>query len=1306
MKSFRSILILVAVLIIAWNLPSQAQTPEQLYQRGLMKEEGEGKLQDAINLYDQIADNSSADPSIRAKALLHIGMCYERMGTQEAVEAYQRLVNNFPTQENEVAIARERLKRLMPIAETIPKSPPIPKFTKIQIPTELSWSVRLSPDGKDLALVSEEKLWIMPLSSNIGPEFPGKPVHLDTDGIDLEWTGLSWSGDGKWIVFNEIPLEDRPENEKLNQSIFIVPATGGQPRKIIENYRDFSEKNYRISISPDGKKLAYSSVENNEQHIYTTQIDGGPQNQLVDIQAREPAFSPDGKWIAYVEDKALGYAGGNLYIVSATGGTPKLVAKSNKASSPIWSPDGSIIAFIDEESGNQIKFVRVQDDGNISGKVTSINVPEGIEKVMVLAGWAPDNKIGALLTTKQELSLYTLPAKGGQATKVLHDRLAIQPRWSPDGDQIIFITTKSGTLEEAPNFELASVPSKGGSGKLFTIKQDHDFVHLYPPQGGNRFSPDGKSIVFSGWTESDTAIGFMQPAARIWRLSADGHTVEKLTTEKGSFLDESPSWSPDGKKIAFIRYNVPESTGTSWKLARSSIYIINSTGGEPELLVSEEEKSILLSVWSPDGKMIAYLSREGEDKYNLNVINVDDGVVRVLCEIPKFISTLDPCWSPDSRQIAYNDGKVIRIVNLSDGTIEDIETNLKDEVNIIYYLDWSPDGEQFVFGGAIQGEDEFWFLENFLPLKSLQQKPEIMATEEPEGIRIKQVWETPHLVDLGTVSYDGLFRSCVDWKGSGDLAIHNLISGEIRPLTHKATMGDTTSFVLNTAISKNGKQIVSTWWKPYNTTDLMLFDVENSTSELLYSQEGEEVYPASWLSDDEIIAIRTIPDQRTMQIVSINIPNKTLHVKKSFKKIQNIQLACSPDEKYIAYHFSNDADKENLDIHLLLADGESDIPLITHPANDRVFGWVPGRKEFLFLSDRSGAWDLWAVTLDETKLAGPAKRIYADIGEVAPMGFTQNGNCYFGFVRRNFYTSIAPLNTETGEIILGAGKSMKGSNYGVTWSPDGQYLAYAQFEDGISFIIRDLKTGREHQPLNKRFAPLGHRWSLDGNSILFVGFDENQLQTKGYKGEIFLLDRETGQTEEILQLSDYEYNVPQDDAFPLSGLEWPPDGKSIYYLFFKDRLVHHDLETGMDKILYKHTDFTRDVLDLSPDGTNLLFGLEYPGDKKSRLFTMPAEGGEEKEVCTVQEAGKFNTAFWSPDGTYIYFVELLESKNTSLWRVPSKGGNPEKVWSSENRVDIFDIHPDGNQISFSIRERKTEVRAVENLGAELSKVFK
>jgi Tol biopolymer transport system component len=119
----------------------------------------------------------------------------------------------------------------------------------------------------------------MPLSGNLGPEFPGTPVQLNTEGIKVDWTGLSWSGDGKWIAFNDIPTKGSLEQEKDNQSIFIVPSNGGKPKKVIENYRYVRTVNYKISLSPDGSKLAYTSIENDKQHVYTTVVSGGTPNR-------------------------------------------------------------------------------------------------------------------------------------------------------------------------------------------------------------------------------------------------------------------------------------------------------------------------------------------------------------------------------------------------------------------------------------------------------------------------------------------------------------------------------------------------------------------------------------------------------------------------------------------------------------------------------------------------------------------------------------------------------------------------------------------------------------------------------------------------------------------------------------------------------------------------------------------------------------------------------------------------------------------------------------------------------------------
>lgn len=1291
----------------------QEQQVKKLLSEAIYQEEVNGDLNKAVKTYQQILEQYPDSRNACAEALLHLGMCHEKLGNQEAVKTYNRLVNNYPEQKNEVAIARERLSRLKQTTAKVLATPLMPKFTKIKTPTKFSGNVILSPDGKDLALVgeSDRKIWLVPLKGNLGPNLPGKPVQLNTEGIDAENSGLAWSYDRKSIAFNEFPLKGRPQNEQWNQGVFVVPSSGGKPVKVVDNFRASQLLNYRLSLSPDGKKLAFTSVENTEQHIYIQEVTGVSPKKLTDMQAREPVFSPDGKMIAFVEDKKLGRGQGELglWIIPAEGGTPQLLAEAGKASSPVWSPDGSTIAFLDYNKNKQINFVQVTGNIKATGKVSSIDAPEGTEDVWQLAGWTPENKIGVVLNARKEYSLYTLPSQGGQAAEILHDCWAMQPRWSRDGKQIIYVTPESPGPGEAYRLTLATVSADGGSGKLLAKDVDGKIIRQLGNASGNRLSPDGKTIVTTGWTAEDSVGEMGLPSTHIWKISVDGSRSEKLTSENKSYADLCPSWSPDGNKIAFLRMKKLKENIPFGAFDLYSIYTINSSGGDLKLLVSEPEKWINSPVWSPDGKMIAYLTvgKTPPNAKYINIFNLESGMVKAVGEVSAAGATNDLAWSPDSKRIAFNDGKgkVIKVMNINDGTIKDVETNLADEISI-YHLDWSSDGKQFVFGGEKGGTEEFWLMENFLPIEKLAQKNEKEKLTESEGIRIKQIWKEPLLDDLGTVSYDGRFRSYVDW-GEGDVAIQDLITGEKKKLTNKASLSDTNSFALETAISKNGKLIASSWWKPHNTTDLILVNVMNPTLNVIYSKKGEELYPYIWLSDSVIVGLRLIPDQKTLQIFTFNILNRTLKVKKSFNKIYVNQLACSPDEKYIAYDFISEADG-NTDINLMTANGDSDVPLISHPANDKVIGWVPGRKEFLFISDRSGTWDLWSIKLADGKPTTQPKRIYVDIGEVSPIGFTQNGSCYFGFSRRNFNTYTVPFNSETGELKEGSGKSLIGSNFWIKWSPDGQYLAYikenAKADNLWQLIIQDLKTGEERKIANNLFLARMPCWSPDGMSILVQGSEKNKFNTENYKGGIFVVDVKTGQTREVFLLSDQKYTRPEDDSSPISDMQWSYDGKSIFYLFFKDMLVKRDLASGKEQILYENPNFERLVLNCSPDGKKLLFGIKDPAINKSRLLTMSVEGGEMKELCTPQESNSFRYAKWSPDGKYVYFSE--NSDGTSLWRIPAEGGTPQKIWHSKNDTDFFSISPDGKEMALGIQERTTEMRVIENLVRELERLDK
>ncbi|MBN1361061.1 MAG: PD40 domain-containing protein, partial [Sedimentisphaerales bacterium] len=595
-----------------------------------------------------------------------------------------------------------------------------PVFRRVQVSNKIPWDASLSPDGNTIAFVSEDKLWVMPRVGTLGADYPGAPKLVDTGAVKVDWAGLAWSGEGRWIAFNSMK-----EEPKGNVITYVVSVDGGAPRAVCENYRETRVFNYRISLSPDGTTLAFASVDGNELHIYTVAVDGGTPKRLAEATAREPVFSPDGKMIAYVEDKSLGRQGGSLWTVSAAGGTPQRVAEAGNATSPVWSPDGRMIAFLDYKdtmTTKQIHIVPVGGDGGSAGQKTTIDCPQEVDEINRLTGWASDGKIGAIFKGHIEFGLYTFPATGGTATLVEHGTYAAQPRWSPDGRRIAFSTSAPGGDSGWVTFGTASISADGGEVTAIAIPSDSK-INKGGWGGGNHVSPDGKTIVFAGRKSAagDGAYVRGQYTSHIWTLPLEGGKPVQITDAPAPLMDWFPCWSPDGKTIAFVR--AKDNPNMAEAFREANICLVPATGGEPRQLTTESDAFVFGAIaWSPDGKWIAYFSGDRErspDSMSLRLIPAEGGPSRLVGKVQATSGVnTELAWSPDSKRIALNGRlyeKVIKIMSVDDGSTVDIVPNLV-EPSSIWHLDWSRDGKQFVFaGGQGTADPELWMIENFLP---------------------------------------------------------------------------------------------------------------------------------------------------------------------------------------------------------------------------------------------------------------------------------------------------------------------------------------------------------------------------------------------------------------------------------------------------------------------------------------------------------------------------------------------------------------------------------------------------------------
>jgi serine/threonine protein kinase/dipeptidyl aminopeptidase/acylaminoacyl peptidase len=594
-----------------------------------------------------------------------------------------------------------------------------PTFTRISIPTYPGNGV-LSPDGEQLAFVSGGIVWTVPLHGKVDPNLAGQPVRL-TEQISARNRGtinlMAWSGDGKWIAFNAW-VEDTTD------AIYIVSSEGGKPHRIpVDMHRGNWVVNSRLSLSPDGTRLAFSSADEplkepdfgpplSPLFIRTVSADGDNERRITGIPSREAAFSPDGSKMAFVAagrtkqyaDTTLRmYALKNLalYVVDTSGGQPTLVADlPGWESYPIWSPDGRMIAFSywSEEDHHDIRIVPVLDDGSPAGDPIAVELPTRESK---LAGWSIKNQIGICASEPYHFALYTVPTSGGRAVQIAPEGVVQHPRWTPDGQQIYYQTATR---------EVAVVPSEGGLLKVVPHLSADDKPRFYPHHygSGNAVSPDGSTLVLSGTKGGTEGI-------HIWTLAIGGNELKQITNCPSPFEDCYPCWSPAGDSIAFLRYTEGDDS-TDWQC---NIFVVSANGGEQREVTADSD-SVEWSViaWSPAGERIAFRSNAGSDQNpdskTIRTISVSGGVPEIVAAVRDAYVTTSLTWSPDGTKIAYDyHTKSILVISLEDSSITEVKTGL-GEVEF-FHVSWSPDGERIAFTANRKGEESFYLMENFLP---------------------------------------------------------------------------------------------------------------------------------------------------------------------------------------------------------------------------------------------------------------------------------------------------------------------------------------------------------------------------------------------------------------------------------------------------------------------------------------------------------------------------------------------------------------------------------------------------------------
>jgi eukaryotic-like serine/threonine-protein kinase len=462
----------------------------------------------------------------------------------------------------------------------------------------------------------------------------------------------------------------------LVAGFFLARGTGwlaGSDRPLQrtnEPLTDLEGRESHPSLAPDGSFFLYAKESGGDLDIFWQRVGGGnPRNLTEDspVDDGQPAVSPDGQRVAFRSERD----GGGLFLMGATG--ESVVRLAQQGYDPAWSPDGTWIAYATEEVtdprrrgiNSEIWRVRIAD-----GARERVSPQDGVQP-----SWSPNGSRIAFWGLRDGTSqriVWTIPAKGGEPVAVTNGRtIDWNPVWSPDGHHLYFVSDRNRSMtlwrvriDEASGRVLGepediTTPSPW-SGFLSISRDGKQIAYatregkanceriafdpasgrtsgiLEPVTQGSRIvrfcdvSPDGRWLVY------DTAL----PQEDLHVVGTDGQQGRQLTDDPER--DRVPRWSPDGSRILFYS----DRGGHGYQA-----WSIRADGGDRRQLTTISGM-VYDAIWSPDGRRILITGDHGAGLIDLS-LPLEQRRLQPLPNAKRDGQSFSPsAWSPDGRSIA------------------------------------------------------------------------------------------------------------------------------------------------------------------------------------------------------------------------------------------------------------------------------------------------------------------------------------------------------------------------------------------------------------------------------------------------------------------------------------------------------------------------------------------------------------------------------------------------------------------------------------------------------------------------------
>lgn len=571
------------------------------------------------------------------------------------------------------------------------------------------------------------------------------------------------------------------------------------------------------------------------------------------------------------------------------------------------------------------------------------------------------------------------------------------------------------------------------------------------------------------------------------------------------------------------------------------------------------------------------------------------------------------------------------------------------------------------------------------------ERPGLFASDSVSARRILGSGE--HADRSSSPSPDGRLLAFVDWS-SGDVALRDLTTGEVRRLTDEGSWNEPVAFAMSLSFSPDGGQIAYEWTPDNEVYELRVVDLETGRNRILVSdpENVQFTWVGSWSPDGEWLSVVFAFQDGTRRIGLVRVEDGHRILLRSFDWRRPRGLSFSPDGEWLAYALPREDEPEIHDIFLLARDGSRELRLVKDGNHNQVAGWLPAGGPFFFLSRKDGRDRLMTMEVHEGEAASPAQVIRSDLWGAHPLGFSEAG--FFYAVATEAQTPYsAPLDDQEATLTADLQPIVPvrpGLNTRfLSWSSDGERMAF--LEDGVRLVVRSAATGASRELELPTSYVLSADWSPE----------EDRFVVRTSRGDrprpgIFLLDPADGALEPVVR-DDPEELVHR---WP----RWSADGRSVVMSRWDrsqapdaEAVVRVDVKSGQEEELFRVPAGSRHAL--SPAEDRLAVTHRMEGSNETEILIVSLPEGESRRVAVLDSPGVAQGVEWSPDGARLFVLVAEEGWEAgyTIQVVDVRTGALHTLAKIPGHAVDLRIHPQGHTIALSAGGAQHEIWVLENL---------